>query len=128
MRRTLTQGTGGGELIDRMTRLEIQLEEGLGPAQATQVRQELERLRVRRSEILDGSDDLVLLTAQLKAINRTLCFIEEDMRHQQRHELGQHFVELAHALFINTEQRAALIKRINRLRPSRPPWMNPRTS
>ena len=128
VRRSLPRGTGGGDLVDQITRLEIQLEEGLEPAQAAEVKQEVARLRVRRMELLDGSDDLSMLAAQLKAINQTLRYIEDELRHRDRHhEFGQHFVELARALYLNQEQRAALIRRIDRLRRRPVPLLSSRS-
>jgi hypothetical protein len=50
----------------------------------------------------------------LEAVNARLWDIEDDIRdHEARHAFDARFIELARAVYINNDERAAIKKRIN---------------
>jgi len=109
-----------GELIDKITILEIKAGRLEDPAQLTNVRTELESLLVACDVAFTPSSELVELTALLKAVNERLWQIEDDIRDCERaKEFDAHFVELARAIYKNNDERAALKRRINKLLSSR---------
>ena len=109
-----------GELIDKITILEIKAGRLEDPAKMTNVRTELESLVAARDAALTPSPELTELTARLKAVNERLWQIEDDIRDCERaKEFGDRFVELARAVYMNNDERADLKRRINELLGSR---------
>ena len=109
-----------GELIDKITILEIKAGRLEDPAQLANVRTELESLMAARDAALTPSSELSELMARLKAVNEKLWQIEDDIRDCERNEeFEARFVELARAVYMNNDERAALKRRINELLGSR---------
>ena len=109
-----------GELIDRMTILVIKTERIADAAKLANVRIELETLQRARDAGVPASDELDRLTAELKAVNENLWEIEDDIRDCERvQDFGPRFIELARAVYVTNDQRAALKRQINVLLGSR---------
>lgn len=109
-----------GELIDKITILEIKSERFTDPAQVENVRRELSVLAAARDTAFGESAELGDLTAELKAVNELLWQIEDDIRACERdQDFGKAFVELARAVYVNNDHRAAFKRRINTLVGSR---------
>ena len=109
-----------GELIDKITILEIKAGRLEDPAKMTNVRTELESLVAARDAALTPSPELPELPARLKAVNERLWQIEDDIRDCERaKEFEDRFVELARAVYMNNDERADLKRRINELLGSR---------
>lgn len=109
-----------GELIDKITILEIKADRLADPAKLANVRSELEILVAARDAALTPSSELGELTACLKAVNERLWQIEDDIRDCERaKEFEASFVELARAVYMNNDERAVLKRRINDLLGSR---------
>ena len=109
-----------GELVDRMTILVIKTERITDAAKLANVRIELETLQRARDAGVPASDELDRLTAELKAVNDSLWEIEDDFRDCERaQDFGPRFIELARAVYVTNDQRAALKRQINDLLGSR---------
>jgi post-segregation antitoxin (ccd killing protein) len=109
-----------GELVDRMTILVIKTERITDAAKLANVRIELETLQRARDAGVPASDELDRLTAELKAVNESLWEIEDDIRDCERaQDFGPRFIELARAVYVTNDQRAALKRQINDLLGSR---------
>ena len=105
-----------GELIDRISILEIKSERLRNPQALGNVRRELALLSAIRDRQLPSSAQLSALTGTLKAINETLWAIEEDIRNCEREQdFGARFIELARSVYLNNDKRAALKQEINHL-------------
>ncbi len=103
-----------GELIDKITILQIKLERMTDTAKLENVRVELETLAEARDSTLTSSAELVDLTNQLKSINEQLWEIEDDIRDCEREkDFGDKFIELARAVYKTNDKRAALKRDIN---------------
>lgn len=109
-----------GELLDKITILELKLERIADEAKLANVRIEHQTLSDTRAQSLPASDELDALVADLKAVNGRLWEIEDDIRDCERNkDFGQTFIELARAVYINNDERAQLKRAINELLGSR---------
>jgi len=90
---------GSGELIDKITILEIKLARIEDPQKLKNIRYELETLATTRDRALPASDTLTGLTRELKSVNETLWDIEDDIRRcEAEKDFGVRFIELARGL------------------------------
>ena len=107
---------GSGELIDKITILQIKSERMSDAAKLANVRLELSELSAARDASLPASDELEALSAQLKGINEALWVIEDDIRAcEAEKDFGKKFIALARAVYVTNDQRAAVKKQINLL-------------
>ena len=105
-----------GELIDKLTILEIKKANIGDPAKLRNVEHEYDVLSRVLAEQVPASADLTALTAELKAINESLWKIEDDIRDLARaRDFGAAFIELARAVYHTNDRRAAVKRRINEL-------------
>ena len=105
-----------GELIDKITILEIKLERITNEAKLANVRLEWETLTKARDAAIETTGDLDRLSAELKAANEALWEIEDDIRDCEREkDFGEAFVQLARSVYISNDKRAALKRQINEL-------------
>ncbi|MGH7136982.1 MAG: DUF6165 family protein, partial [Pirellulales bacterium] len=109
-----------GELIDKITILQIKAERIHDEAKLRNVRIELDTLLAAREEAIEASAALDSLTAELKEINEALWDIEDQIRLEERkEEFGSRFIELARSVYRQNDRRAAVKRRINELLGSR---------
>lgn len=105
-----------GELIDKITILEIKAARLADPSKRANVEQELAALAAVRAGAGVASPALSALTRELRTINEALWGIEDEIRdHERAKEFGPRFVELARAVYRTNDHRADLKGRINRL-------------
>jgi len=105
-----------GELIDKITILEIKLERIKDADKLANVRLEWETLVKGRDAAIEETPELDRLSAELKAANEALWDIEDDIRDCERDKkFGDAFVELARSVYITNDKRAALKRQINEL-------------
>ena len=103
-----------GEVLDKITILEIKSERIADPAKVANVRHELEALNSTWAEAVPDESAIAELRAQLKSVNESLWVIEDDIRDQEAvQDFGPRFIELARAVYVTNDQRAALKKAIN---------------
>ena len=102
-----------GELIDKITILRVKvarIEAGKRP----NVAKELSLLEAVAARELAEVQGLAGLAAELEAVNARLWDVEEGKRDcERRHDFGPAFVELARAVYIENDLRAAIKRRIN---------------
>ncbi|MGD1926014.1 MAG: DUF6165 family protein [Paracoccaceae bacterium] len=111
---TVTIEIAPGELIDKITILEIKTENISDPAKLENVRVELETLRASRDAAIVPSEEMARLTYELREVNQTLWTIEDDIRDCERDgDFGEKFVELARSVYKTNDRRAALKRKIN---------------
>lgn len=105
-----------GELLDKLTILEIKLDRIDDKAKLANVRREHERLlRVWAESGLAG-EEVESLRARLREVNEALWGIEDAIREEEREKrFGDRFVELARSVYRRNDERAALKKRINEM-------------
>jgi hypothetical protein len=106
--------TAPGELIDKITILEIKSERISDGDKVRNVLRELDTLRKARDQTIRTSDELDALTADLRSVNEALWRIEDEIRLCERAgDFGPRFVELARSVYHKNDERAAMKRRIN---------------
>lgn len=109
-----------GELIDKITILQIKQEQIQDADKLQNIVTELGLLNQCRAESLPMLAELDSLTASLKAVNQQLWDIEDQIRDCERHrDFGETFIELARAVYKTNDRRADLKREINSLLGSR---------
>ncbi|WP_181706393.1 DUF6165 family protein [Chthonobacter rhizosphaerae] len=102
-----------GELIDKITILEIKAERIGDPVKRANVARELQLLSERLATV-PLPPAVTGLRAELKAVNTALWDIEDHIRDCERAgDFGDRFVELARSVYRTNDRRAALKKDIN---------------
>ncbi len=105
-----------GELIDKITILEIKAVHIGDEAKLKNVTHELTILDNKVNELLDaaGQAKLAPLKKLLKDINQELWVIEDDIRDCERDkDFSDKFIQLARAVYFTNDKRAAVKKDIN---------------
>jgi hypothetical protein len=103
-----------GELIDKITILEIKAERIREPDKLRNVRAELELLRELRDRAGLNTAEMSGLADELRAINTALWEIEDDIRAcEAQGDFGPRFVALARNVYHSNDRRSAVKKRIN---------------
>ncbi len=105
-----------GELIDKITILEIKAANINDQTKLNNVTHELTILNEKVKTILDaaGQQKLSPLQQRLKDINQELWIIEDDIRDCERaKDFSHRFIELARAVYVTNDKRAAVKKEIN---------------
>ena len=103
-----------GEVLDKITILEIKSERIADPAKVANVRRELEELSSVWDAAVPDQTAIRQSREQLKAVNEALWEIEDDIRDQEAaQDFGPRFIELARAVYVTNDRRAAIKKEIN---------------
>ena len=103
-----------GELIDKITILQIKSERMTDPAKVANVRVELNLLESTWRESAHGKADIAAEWDALKKINEKLWVVEDDIRDKERaKEFDAKFIELARAVYVINDERAAVKRQIN---------------
>ena len=116
----ITAEISPGELIDKITILEIKMDRITDDKKLKNIKTEWDTLNQSRENKILISAKLDELTAELKTINETLWVIEDDIREcEHRKEFGESFITLARSVYLNNDHRAQVKRKINKLLGSR---------
>ena len=98
-----------GELVDKITILEIKSEKIFNLAALAHINDELDALRrVSTPKVDQKSID------ELKAVNLELWDVEDELRQCEREkDFGESFVGMARSVYLLNDRRAAIKKKIN---------------
>ena len=103
-----------GELLDKLSILQIKTERMDDPVKLANVRTELAALEQAWMAHPVASHDIAQLRAELKAVNERLWDIEDAVRVKERAgEFDDAFVALARSVYIQNDERARIKKAIN---------------
>jgi hypothetical protein len=103
-----------GELIDKITILEIKSARMTDTAKLHNVRTELALLNETWSASAFAAVDITAEWAGLRDVNGELWDIEDRIRDKERASLfDAEFIELARAVYVTNDERAAIKRRIN---------------
>jgi len=105
-----------GELIDKITILEIKMDRIQDVEKLENIDKELQALRLIFNQDCSEPDLLGQQKNELRTVNEKLWEIEDDIRIcEKENDFSQRFIDLARAVYINNDQRAALKREINTL-------------
>lgn len=105
-----------GELVDKVTILEIKAERIGDPAKVANVGRELAVLRGSLDRLVAAEPGIASLKGELRRVNETLWQIEDDIRDCERSkDFGPRFVTLARSVYRTNDARAALKRAIDDL-------------
>ena len=103
-----------GEVLDKITILEIKSERMSDPDKLANVRTELALLRETWARAIAEDEAIRDLHAQLKEINEALWEIEDDIRDKERaRAFDERFIELARAVDFTNDRRSEVKKKLN---------------
>ena len=103
-----------GEMLDKITILEIKSERIYDPQKVANVRHELDLLIKVWDMAVVNDATVAALKARMKSINEDLWEIEDDIRDQEKAKnFGERFIELARAVYVTNDQRAEAKKELN---------------
>lgn len=103
-----------GELVDKITILEIKTERIEDPAKLSNVRRELEILRAVHEQHQVGTPETIRLGISLKKVNECLWDLEDQIRDYERNDdFEAGFIEVARKIYRTNDERAALKRAIN---------------
>lgn len=103
-----------GELIDKITILEIKAENIHDSKKRVNITHELRLLEEICTHRLPDNIFLLEIRTQLKTVNQTLWDIEDRIRLKEKSaEFDDEFTQLARNVYITNDQRSALKCRIN---------------
>ncbi len=103
-----------GELIDKITILEIKSERMSDAAKLVNVRAELDMLNATWAQHPASRTDISAERAELKGINQELWDIEDEIRVKEKAQaFDARFIELARSVYFTNDKRAAVKREIN---------------
>ena len=103
-----------GELIDKITILEIKLAQMRDAAKLANVRTELDLLNDAWAQNPASRVDIAAERARLKAVNEALWEIEDHIRVKEKAQaFDAEFIELARSVYFRNDERAAVKREIN---------------
>ncbi len=103
-----------GELIDKITILEIKSERIDDIEKLKNINKELTLLSNTWNSSSYAANDISNERAQLKSVNEALWDIEDQIRLKEgQGQFDKTFIELARAIYINNDKRAAIKREIN---------------
>lgn len=103
-----------GELLDKLSILQIKSERMQDAGKLANVRRELSALEKTWLAHPAAGRDVVRLRAQLKAVNERLWEIEDEIRLKEKAgQFDEEFVRLARSVYFENDERARIKKEIN---------------
>ncbi|MCP5471652.1 MAG: DUF6165 family protein [Steroidobacteraceae bacterium] len=103
-----------GELLDKITILRIKAARMTDPARLANVRIELDLLERTWQDSGAAAATAAADEAALQKVNEALWDIEDRIRDQEAtQQFDSTFIELARAVYVTNDERAAIKKRIN---------------
>jgi hypothetical protein len=109
-----------GELIDKITILQIKSERIANKDQVANVKRELAALEAVSARIACDATLLAQCTADLKRVNETLWEVEDAIRDcEASGDFGPRFIELARSVYRHNDERARLKRELNMAAGSR---------
>jgi Family of unknown function (DUF6165) len=105
-----------GELVDKITILEIKTERLADAGKLKNVHRELDLLRAAYRGFAAPTTALDEFSRELKGVNEILWDLEDEIRNCERQgEFGPRFVEFARSIYKTNDRRSEIKRRINHL-------------
>lgn len=102
-----------GELLDKITILELKIQNFSNQAQLENVSRELEHLRKVFFENICLTQELLNLMQELRYINKMLWELEDNIRELERkNQFDKEFIETARQIYLTNNNRIEIKKKI----------------
>ena len=100
-----------GELFDKITILQIKLDNTNSLTKLANIRTELTKLEELKPEV---TEEVIAMIQRLKRVNQVIWDIEDEIRGKEEGvEFGAAFIELARNIYKNNDLRAEIKREIN---------------
>ena len=106
-----------GELLDKLTILEIKLYKIDNLEKKKVIREEIKALKEVADKLVDWNKntDITLLYSKLRTTNEKLWVIEDKIRiHEKEKNFDKEFIELARKVYLNNDKRSKIKSDINK--------------
>ena len=105
-----------GELLDKISILEIKLEKIKDKANQEEINKEYKILKEVQNSSLEVTEKLKTLFKEIKEVNQNLWNIEDKLRICEKNkDFGQTFIELARGVYLNNDERSKIKLEINNI-------------
>jgi hypothetical protein len=113
MDKILTE-VSAGELLDKISILEIKIEKIKNPELKKQAKKEFETLNSNKEKSIKMTPDIEKLYLKLKETNLKLWKIEDEIRACEKNsDFKESFIKLARSVYFNNDTRSSLKLSIN---------------
>ena len=115
MKKILTE-ISAGELLDKLSILEIKLEEIKNPNLLQKIKKEYDTLNETKNNNINSSNEIDILYKNLKEINKRLWKIENEKRLCEKNsDFNDKFIQLARDVYITNDKRSKTKLEINKI-------------
>jgi len=105
-----------GELLDKISILEIKLEKIKDKADQEEINKEYKILKEVQNSSLEVTEKLKTLFKEIKEVNLNLWNIEDELRICEKNkDFGQSFIKLARDVYLNNDKRSKIKSEINKI-------------
>ena len=105
-----------GEVLDKITILEIKSEQIKDTEKLLNVKNELQKLLDTWTESVERTEQIDNLKSELLDVNQRIWDIEDKIRlKESRQEFDQEFIETARSVYFQNDKRADIKKQVNSL-------------
>jgi len=105
-----------GELLDKISILEIKLEKIKDKADQKEINKEYKILKEVQNSSLEMTEKLKTLLKEIKEVNLNLWNIEDKLRICEKNkDFGKIFIELARGVYLNNDKRSKIKSEINKI-------------
>ena len=105
-----------GELLDKITILEIKLEKIQSEIDKKEIQKEYDLLKKKQNESIKLNDELKDLFSSLRETNIKLWDIEDKLRDAEKNKnFDEKFIELARKVYFTNDKRSKIKSKINQI-------------
>ena len=105
-----------GELLDKISILEIKLEKIKNKANQEKINKEYKILKKVQNSSIEVTEKLKTLFKKIKEVNQNLWDIEDKLRFCEKNkDFGKNFIELARGVYFNNDKRSKIKSEINKI-------------
>ena len=105
-----------GELLDKISILEIKLEKIKNKANQEKINKEYKILKEVQNSSIEMTEKLKTLVKKIKEVNQNLWDIEDKLRFCEKNkDFGKNFIELARGVYFNNDKRSKIKSEINKI-------------
>ena len=110
----ITSEISAGELLDKLSILEIKLEKIKNKASLEEINKEYKILKEVQNSCIETTDKIKDFFIQIKNVNKNLWDVEDQLRICEKNkDFGDTFIKLARSVYFNNDKRSKIKLEIN---------------